>query len=115
MRLTSNRTFAHLSWHYGLPGRIVKRQDVNERTSVDLQQRLAADLFEAHLGAVIKGHKGDLRPVSDFLHSLLLPAVFPAFQQIKSTLETPLKAGDRILPKKRLRLNTGDAAQGELS
>lgn len=115
MRLTSNRTFAHLAWHYGLLNTLITRKNhLNERTTAEEEQRTAANAFEAHVGGLIEAHHGDTRPVSDYLRDLLQPSVFPAFAHIKRTLEASSSSDNPAPRNKRPRLETGDPVLGEI-
>ncbi|POY76658.1 hypothetical protein BMF94_0250 [Rhodotorula taiwanensis] len=109
-RLTSNRTFSHLAWHYGLTSALFTRKNqLSDNSTAEEQQRTAANALEAHIGGLIDAHQGDVRPVSDYLRQLLLPAVFPAFLHIKRSLENASNPDASGPPNKRPRLETGDA------
>lgn len=115
-RLTSNRTFSHLAWHYGLTSALITRKNqLSDNSTAEEQQRTAANALEAHIGGLIDAHQGDVRPVSDYLRQLLLPAVFPAFLHIKRSLENASNPDASGPPNKRPRLETGDAVLGETS
>ena len=115
MRLTSNRTFSHLAWHYGLLDTLIMRPNqLGPRSTAEEEQRTAANAFEAHVGGVIEAHHGDTQPVSDYLRQLLQPSVFPAFVHIKQALEAASGSDNPAPANRRPRLQTGDPVLGEI-
>ncbi|GAA5961745.1 hypothetical protein JCM8115_004755 [Rhodotorula mucilaginosa] len=105
-RLTSNRTFSHLSWHYGIPRELIfSQRDSNCRSSREEDQRIAANAFEAHWGALFAS--GDASLMLDWLDQFLKPTVIPALDHIEKTIDTEYD-GTSGVPQKRPRLETGD-------
>jgi hypothetical protein len=109
-RLTSNRTFSHLSWHYGIPRELIfSQRDSDRRSSREEDQRIAANAFEAHWGALFAS--GDASLMLDWLDQFLKPIVIPALDHIEKTIDTEYD-GTSGVPQKRPRLETGDPVRG---
>ncbi|GAA6047516.1 hypothetical protein JCM3770_005785 [Rhodotorula araucariae] len=92
-RYVSNRLWSHISWHYGLPQKFVTEPTTTRkgRLAVSLEQKTAANVFEAYLGAVIEA-AGDAetgsRIVEDYIGNLFTPAVFPDLSLLITELST---------------------------
>ena len=115
MRLTSNRTFSHLAWHYGLLDTLIMRPNqLGPRSTAEEEQRTAANAFEAHVDGLIEAHHGDTRPVYDYLRELLQPSVFPAFVHIQQALKAASSSDNPAPANRRPRLDTGDPVLGEI-
>jgi dsRNA-specific ribonuclease len=97
-RLTSNRTFSHLSWHYGIPRELIfSQRDSDRRSSREEDQRIAANAFEAHWGALFAS--GDASLMLDWLDQFLKPIVIPALDHIEKTIDTEYDGTSGVPPE----------------
>ncbi|GAA6030708.1 hypothetical protein JCM8097_006282 [Rhodosporidiobolus ruineniae] len=116
-RLVSNRTFSHLSWHYGIVQSLITapQPETGRRIAPSEEQKTAANAFEAYLGAVLASHTNPpdgIRALDTFLCSLLKPAVIPPLAAlVEEFSHTPKEVvGEQRCRKRKLESVLGDAA-----
>ncbi|GAA6044308.1 hypothetical protein JCM8097_002873 [Rhodosporidiobolus ruineniae] len=90
-RIVSNDTLSHLARAYALPSRLVVGNTLTP-TEASSSQYIAADLFEAYVGALAdegrRGYEGQAEALRGWIGGLLEPKVLP-------TLELDLAAAER--------------------
>ncbi|GAA5895839.1 hypothetical protein JCM5296_006680 [Sporobolomyces johnsonii] len=108
-RITSNRTFSHLAWHYGLTQQSVIGTPQQGHVAANVGQKGAANAFEAYLGAVVEANVSNKRPeraVVDYLDKLITPKVFPQLAELRDELKLPLEPWKGEDQHKRRKLTT---------
>lgn len=111
-RLTSNRTFSHLSWHYGIPRELIfSQRDSSRRSSREEDQRIAANAFEPHWGGLLASGDGHGSLMTQWLEQFRKPTVIPALDHIEKTIATEYDSASGV-PQKRPRLETGEPVRG---
>ncbi|GAA5901786.1 ribonuclease III domain-containing protein [Sporobolomyces salmoneus] len=82
-RLLSNDTLSHLSLAYGLPQRLL--HNIGDQTASG--QKLAADLFEAHVGGLSKDATMNPTHVHEWLEQVYSFEVWPTLERTATEME----------------------------
>ncbi|GAA5885399.1 hypothetical protein JCM6882_009602 [Rhodosporidiobolus microsporus] len=121
-RLTSNRTFSHIAWHYGLPQNLLvaSTSSPTSPSPTSQEQKTAANAFEAYIGAVLASHESveeGIKALGAYLDKFLQPSVFPPLESLiaELTCKPDVLHGEEKGQRRKLETilgETNDAVQG---
>ncbi|GAA5903092.1 ribonuclease III domain-containing protein [Sporobolomyces salmoneus] len=81
-RLIRNDTLAHIALAYGLPSRL----EHSTSHDLDKSQSVGADMFEAHLGALVEDKQIELSKIDEWLFKVFSPKVWTNMEQVADDL-----------------------------